>query len=117
MSNYPKPPFDPETIDPPGIESNMRAKPNYKAEEYKASGKFTNKVALITGGDSGIGRAVALLFAREGADIILSYLPEEKKDTEAIEKEIQSLGRNVLLAPGDVADHYFCQSLCTCCLY
>ncbi|STY29039.1 acetyoacetyl CoA reductase [Legionella wadsworthii] len=109
MTQEPKPPFPSQSITPPGIEENMDPKPRYKAPEYKAAGKLTNKVALITGGDSGIGRAVAYLFAREGADIALTYLEEEKKDAEKIKEEIEALNRKVLLLPGDVTDDQFCK--------
>lgn len=109
MTQEPKPPFPSQSITPPGVEENMDPKPHYKAPEYKAAGKLTDKVALITGGDSGIGRAVAYLFAREGADIALTYLEEEKKDAEKIKEEIEALNRKVLLLSGDVTDDQFCK--------
>ncbi len=111
MTHKPEPPFKPEPIEPPGIESEMCVKPQYKAKKYKVADKLTNKVALITGGDSGIGRAVALLFAREGADIALTYLPEEEKDANVIASEIKALGREVLLLAGNVADYSFCEAV------
>jgi NAD(P)-dependent dehydrogenase (short-subunit alcohol dehydrogenase family) len=91
----------------------MDPKPRYKAESYKPAGKLKDKVALISGGDSGIGRSVALLFAREGADVALVFLPEEKEDAEKIKQEIVSLGRQVLLIPGDLKQVEFCEKVVT----
>lgn len=113
MTKRPKPPFPKENITPPGIEEKMHTKPQYCAEEYKACGKLKNKVALITGGDSGIGRAVALLFAKEGANIAIVYLQEEQIDADKIQEEIEKLGQEVLLIPGDVRDPEFCQEAVT----
>jgi NAD(P)-dependent dehydrogenase (short-subunit alcohol dehydrogenase family) len=87
----------------------MDPEPRYEAENYRPAEKLRNKVALITGGDSGIGRAVALIFAREGADIGLIYLQEEEPDADAISEEIEALGRSVLKIPGDVSDPKFCR--------
>lgn len=89
MTQEPKPPFPSQSITPPGVEENMDPKPHYKAPEYKAAGKLTDKVALITGGDSGIGRAVAYLFAREGADIALTYLEEEKRMQKKLKRKLK----------------------------
>lgn len=111
MTHKPNPPFPPQPISPPGIEANMDPKPQYQADSYKAAGKLKNKVALITGGDSGIGRSVALLYAREGADISLIFLPEEKEDADKVQQEIQALGREVLLIPGDLKQAEFCQNV------
>ncbi len=110
MNSKPQPPFPPQPISEPGLESRMDPQPRYQAVAYQPAGKLGNKVALITGGDSGIGRAVALMFAREGADIALVYLAEEESDARAISEEIEALGQIVLLIPGDVSDPEFCRS-------
>jgi NAD(P)-dependent dehydrogenase (short-subunit alcohol dehydrogenase family) len=109
MTGKPKPPFPKQSIKPPGIEAEMDPQPQYKAEYYKAAEKLKNKVALISGGDSGIGRAVAFLYAREGADVALVFLPEEKQDALTIKQEIEALGRQVLLIPGDLKEVKFCE--------
>jgi len=88
----------------------MSPKPQFEAPDYKGSGKLDGRVALITGGDSGIGRAVAVLFAREGADIAIVYLPEEQSDAEVTESTIGAEGRRCLLIPGDVRDSRFCDA-------
>lgn len=111
MAKNPKPPFPPQPITPPGVEAKMNPKPQYKAEDYKPACKLKNKVALISGGDSGIGRSVALLYAREGADIALVFLPEEKQDAEKIKQEIETVGRKVLLIPGDLKQVEFCEKV------
>ncbi|AUH74283.1 SDR family oxidoreductase [Legionella sainthelensi] len=111
MTKKPKPPFPKQSITPPGIEEHMDPKPHYEAESYNPAGKLKNKVALISGGDSGIGRSVALLFAREGANVALIFLPEEKQDAEKIKQEIEALGRQVLLIAGDLKQVDFCKKV------
>lgn len=111
MTTKPTPPFKEQNLTPPGIEANMDPKPEYKAYHYKSANKLENKIALISGGDSGIGRAVAMLFAKEGADVALVFLPEEKKDADKIKREIEALGRNVLLIAGDLSQVEFCQEV------
>jgi NAD(P)-dependent dehydrogenase (short-subunit alcohol dehydrogenase family) len=112
----PKPPFPPQPIEPPGIEGDMDPRPRYRAPMYRAAGKLEGDVALVTGGDSGIGRSVAVLFAREGADVAIVYLPEEQSDAEETARVVESEGRRALLIPGDVADPEFCQSAVERCL-
>jgi NAD(P)-dependent dehydrogenase (short-subunit alcohol dehydrogenase family) len=93
----------------PGLESKMHPKPRYEAPLYKGSEKLKDKVALITGGDSGIGRAVAVLYAREGADVAIIYLKVEQSDAEETKAAVEKEGRRCLLLPGDVTKPDFCE--------
>jgi NAD(P)-dependent dehydrogenase (short-subunit alcohol dehydrogenase family) len=106
----PKSPFPQQHQEKPGLESKLDPKPRYQAPKYQAAGKLKDKVAVITGGDSGIGRAVAVMFAREGADVAIVYLPAEQADAEETRKAVQEAGRKALLLPGDVTDPQFCRS-------
>jgi hypothetical protein len=106
-----KPPFDKQPQEPPGLEAEMSPKPDYGAETYKGAGRLEGKAALITGGDSGIGRAVALAFAREGADVLISYLEEEERDARETAGAVESSGRRCVRVPGDIRDEAHCQSL------
>jgi NAD(P)-dependent dehydrogenase (short-subunit alcohol dehydrogenase family) len=108
VQNEPKPPFPKQHQEKPGIEAELDPRPRYKAPEYKASGKLDGKTALITGGDSGIGRAVAVLYAREGANVAIVYLPEEQRDADETKRAVEDEGRKALLIPGDVTDPRFC---------
>jgi NAD(P)-dependent dehydrogenase (short-subunit alcohol dehydrogenase family) len=107
----PKPPFPNQKLDKPGLESELDPKPAYEAPTYRAADKLVGKRALITGGDSGIGRAVAVLFAREGADIVINYLDEEQSDAEATRRAVEAEGRRCVLVPGDLTDAKFCREL------
>lgn len=94
----------------PGIESEMKPLPKYESANYKAAGKLMGKAAIITGGDSGIGRAVAVLFAKEGADVVISYL-NEHSDAEETKRQVEQEGRKCILIPGDIGVESFCQDL------
>jgi NAD(P)-dependent dehydrogenase (short-subunit alcohol dehydrogenase family) len=106
----PKPPFPAQHQEKPGIESKIEPRPRYEAPKYRAAGKLEGKVALITGGDSGIGRAVAVMYAREGADVAIVYLREEEDDARETRQAVQAEGRRCLLLPGDVSDAAFCRA-------
>jgi NAD(P)-dependent dehydrogenase (short-subunit alcohol dehydrogenase family) len=108
--NQPTPPFPQQSQEKPGVEAEMRPRPEYEAPLYRGSGKLEGLTALITGGDSGIGRAVAVLYAREGADTALVYLPQEKEDAEETRRAVEREGRRALLLPGDVRDPAFCRA-------
>jgi NAD(P)-dependent dehydrogenase (short-subunit alcohol dehydrogenase family) len=107
----PRPPFPKQHQDSPGLESELSPKPRFEAGQYKAAGKLEGKVALITGGDSGIGRAVAAMFAREGADVAINYLAEEQSDAEETKEAVEKAGAKCLLLPGDVTEPEMCDSL------
>lgn len=109
VQEEPKSPMPAQHQAKPGIESKMRPRPEYEAPLYHGSGKLRDRVALITGGDSGIGRAVAVLFAREGADVAIVYLDEEQSDAEETRGAVEAEGRKCLLIPGDVRDAEFCR--------
>jgi NAD(P)-dependent dehydrogenase (short-subunit alcohol dehydrogenase family) len=107
----PRPPFPPQHQDSPGLESKLDPAPRYMARAYRAAGKLAGRSALITGGDSGIGRAVAVLFAREGAKVAISYLPEEQSDAEETRAAVEDQDVRCLLVPGDLRNSDFCTQL------
>ena len=100
-----------QQIEHPGLESDMDLEPDYGEASYRGSGRLEGKRALITGGDSGIGRAVALAYAREGADVVINYLPEEEDDAQVTARVVRDAGRTAVTAPGDLRDESFCQDL------
>jgi NAD(P)-dependent dehydrogenase (short-subunit alcohol dehydrogenase family) len=106
---YPEPPLVKQHLKKPGLEADLRLEPMYEAPHYKGSEKLKDKVALVTGGDSGIGRAVAVLYAREGADVAIAYL-NEHEDAEVTKKAVESEGRRCIMLSGDVADDAFCKA-------
>jgi NAD(P)-dependent dehydrogenase (short-subunit alcohol dehydrogenase family) len=93
----------------PGLEAELSLRPQFEAPTYRAAGKLQGKAALITGGDSGIGRAVATLYAREGADVAIVYLPAEQQDAEETRRVVEGEGRRCVLIAGDVTDPAFCR--------
>jgi len=107
--SQPAPPLPQQHLAKPGLEAELNPRPNYLAPNYKGSDKLLDMVALITGGDSGIGRAVAVLYAREGADVAIVYLPEEEQDAQETRAAIEREGRRCVLIAGDVTDFSFCQ--------
>ena len=111
MLAEPKGPFPAQHQNRPGIESKLMPLPRWEAARYRAAGKLDGKVALITGGDSGIGRAVAFLYAREGADVAINYLPAEEKDAVEVKRSIEALGRCCLTLPADLLRPNACARL------
>src|SRR5690349_9018548 len=103
-----KPPFQEPKQPVPGSEKDMRTKPDHGEESYKGYNRLQGKVALITGGDSGIGKAVAIAYAREGADVAVGYLPEEEKDARDTVEWVRKAGRKALELPGDIQDERHC---------
>lgn len=106
---YPTPPFPKQHLEKPGLEADLELKPMWDAPYYKGSGKLEGKVALVTGADSGIGRAVAVLFAREGADVAIAYLDSDE-DAKVTKAAVEKEGRRAILLAGDVADPKFAES-------
>ena len=110
IGSHPQPPMPKQHQEFPGLESKVHPRPQYLAPLYKGADKLKGKVALISGGDSGIGRAVAVLFAREGADVAIMFLPEEQSDANETRDAIEAEGRRALLLPGDVTDPQYCEN-------
>ena len=111
LTQYPQPPFPAQGQEAPGLDSRMKPEPDHGEETYKGFGRLAGRKALITGADSGIGRAVAIAFAREGADIVLNYLPIEQADAREVIKLIEAEGRRAIAMPGDLKDERFCKEL------
>jgi NAD(P)-dependent dehydrogenase (short-subunit alcohol dehydrogenase family) len=112
-TKYPKPPFREQTQAWPGLASKMNPKPDHGESSYRGSGRLAGRRALITGGDSGMGRAAAIAYAREGADVAINYLPEEEPDAREVIQLIKEAGRVGVAIPGDLRDRAFCQRLVT----
>jgi NAD(P)-dependent dehydrogenase (short-subunit alcohol dehydrogenase family) len=110
-SKYPKPPFQEQTQPWPGLASKMNPRPDHGETSYRGSGRLAGRKALITGGDSGMGRAAAIAYAREGADVAINYLPAEEPDAREVIQLIKDAGRRGFPIPGDLRDRGFCQQL------
>jgi NAD(P)-dependent dehydrogenase (short-subunit alcohol dehydrogenase family) len=108
---FPRPPFQEQSQPWPGLAGKMTPRPDHGETSYRGSGKLVGRRALITGGDSGIGRAAAIAFAREGADVAISYLPAEEPDAKEVIALIQKAGRKGLALPGDIRNEAYCQSM------
>jgi len=100
-----------DEMTPPGLTTEMSERPDHGEESYHGSGRLAGKRAVITGGDSGIGRAVAIAFAREGADVLISYLPEEETDAQDTARLIEKAGRRAVTVPGDIRDEAHCRAI------
>lgn len=109
--NYPKPPFQVQQQPWPGLASKMNPRPDHGETSYKGSGRLRGRKALITGGDSGIGRAAAIAYAREGADVAINYLPAEEPDAREVVALIRAEGRKAVAIPGDIRTEGFCKKL------
>lgn len=110
-TKYPKPPFKEQSQPWPGLASKMDPKPDHGEKSYKGSGRLAGRKALITGGDSGMGRAAAIAYAREGADVAINYLPAEEEDAREVIALIKAEGRKGIAIPGDLRDETFCKKL------
>src|SRR6201989_345586 len=111
VGKYPKPPFHGQSQPWPGLAGKMDPRPDHGETSYKGRGRLAGRRALITGGDSGMGRAAAIAYAREGADVALNYHPDEESDAEEVIKLIKDAGRNAVALPGDLRDEAFCTRL------
>jgi NAD(P)-dependent dehydrogenase (short-subunit alcohol dehydrogenase family) len=111
VTRYPKPPFAKQSQPWPGLASQMNPPPDHGEQSYKGSGRLAGRKALITGGDSGMGRAAAIAYAREGADVAINYFPTEEPDAQQVVALIKAAGRTALAIPGDLRDEAFCNKL------
>jgi NAD(P)-dependent dehydrogenase (short-subunit alcohol dehydrogenase family) len=111
VTKYPKPPFEGQSQPWPGLACKMNPRPDHGEESYQGSGRLKGRKALITGGDSGMGRAAAIAYAREGADVAINYYPTEEPDAKEVVELIKAAGRKAVPIPGDLRDESFCQKL------
>lgn len=111
VNEYPRPPFPAQKQAWPGLASRMNPRPDHGESSYRGSGRLKGRKALITGGDSGIGRAAAIAYAREGADVAINYLPAEETDAREVAQLIRAEGRKAVTIPGDIRDEAFCRQL------
>lgn len=110
-TKYPKPPFELQPQEWPGLASKMNPRPDHGEKTYRGSGRLAGRKALITGGDSGMGRAAAIAYAREGADVAINYFPSEEPDAREVIELIKAEGRKAVAIPGDLRDEAFCKRL------
>jgi hypothetical protein len=110
-TQYRRPPFPPQQQDPPGLAGKMDPRPDHGETSYRGSGKLVGRKALVTGGDSGIGRAAASAFARDAADVAINYLPVEEPDAREVIELIRAEGRKAVAIPGDIREERFCNKL------
>src|SRR5690349_14838137 len=110
-AKYPRPPFQKQEQPWPGLAGKMEPKPDHGESSYKGSGRLAGRKALITGGDSGMGRAAAIAYAREGADVAINYFPSEEPDAREVIALIEEAGRKGVAIPGDLREEAFCQRL------
>jgi NAD(P)-dependent dehydrogenase (short-subunit alcohol dehydrogenase family) len=110
-TKYPRPPFKKQSQPWPGLASQMDPRPDHGEQSYKGSGRLAGRKALITGGDSGMGRAAAIAYAREGADVAINYLPDEEADAREVIALIEQAGRKGYAIPGDLRDEAFCKKM------
>lgn len=111
LTQYPRPPFPDQPQSPPGIDQEMVPRPDHGEKSYQGFGRLEGRKALVTGGDSGIGRAAAIAYAREGADVAINYLPSEERDARQVIELIEAEGRKAIAIPGDLKDEEFCVQL------
>ena len=111
VTQYPQPPVEKQQQPAPGLAEDMHPKPDHGEETYRGTGRLAGRKAVVTGADSGIGRAAAIAFAREGADVVLSYLPSEEADAQEVVALIEAAGRKAVPVPGDLADEATCRQL------
>src|SRR3954447_10073065 len=112
-TQHPRPEQPDQDLEHPGLERDMQQAPDYGEESYRGPGRLQGRRALVTGGDSGIGRAVALAFAREGADVVISHLPSEQADAAETGAGVRDAGRQGLSVAGDLTDAGYCRDLVT----
>lgn len=108
LTQYPRPKFPDQPQSPPGIDQDMLPQPDHGEKSYQGFGRLEGRKALVTGGDSGIGRAAAIAYAREGADVAINYLPSEERDARQVIELIEAEGRKAIAIPGDLKDEAFC---------
>lgn len=111
LTQYPQPEFPKQPQSVPGLASKMEPLPDHGELSYQGLGRLKGRKALVTGGDSGIGRAAAIAYAREGADVVINYLPEEQSDADEVVKLIEAAGQRAVALPGDLKDEAFCKQL------